>query len=122
MKVLGGGDLSTALFVVADAFTASARSKIEAAGGSVSVLEVPDAKRQALGLEADGGVEATRADGPSEADAEAGEGRGETAAAGASEAAATEADDADAGSDGAAKKPKARKPRAAKADAPEADA
>ena len=41
MKVLGGGELSTALFVVADAFSASARSKIEAAGGTVSVLEVP---------------------------------------------------------------------------------
>src|SRR6185369_17783428 len=34
MKVLGGGgDLSAALFVVADAFSASAKSKIEAAGG-----------------------------------------------------------------------------------------
>ena len=53
MKVLGGGraggtELSTALFVVADAFSASARSKIEAAGGTVSVLEVPDEKRPAL--------------------------------------------------------------------------
>src|SRR4051812_10302526 len=41
LKILGGGDLSTALFVVADAFTGSARSKIESAGGSVNVLEVP---------------------------------------------------------------------------------
>jgi large subunit ribosomal protein L15 len=53
MKVLGGGgpgavELTTALFVVADAFSASARSKIEAAGGTVSVLEVPDVKRAAL--------------------------------------------------------------------------
>jgi large subunit ribosomal protein L15 len=53
MKVLGGGgpgavELTTALFVVADAFSASARSKIEAAGGTVSVLEVPDVKRPAL--------------------------------------------------------------------------
>ena len=49
MKVLGGGgDLSTALFVVADAFSGSARAKIEAAGGTVSVLEVPDTKRPAL--------------------------------------------------------------------------
>ena len=39
MKVLGGGELSTALFVVADAFTASAKSKIEAAGGSVETIE-----------------------------------------------------------------------------------
>ncbi len=53
MKVLGaGGDaLSAALFVVADAFSASARTKIEAAGGTVSVLEVPDAKRPALGAD-----------------------------------------------------------------------
>jgi large subunit ribosomal protein L15 len=53
MKVLGaGGDaLSAALFVVADAFSASARSAIEAAGGTVSVLEVPDAKRPALGAD-----------------------------------------------------------------------
>ena len=56
MKVLGGGELSTALFVVADAFTASARTKIEAAGGTVSVLEVPDAKRPALGTDADAGT------------------------------------------------------------------
>jgi large subunit ribosomal protein L15 len=52
MKVLGGGELSTALFVVADAFSASARSKIEAAGGTVSVLETPELKRPALGVEA----------------------------------------------------------------------
>jgi large subunit ribosomal protein L15 len=51
LKVLGGGDLATALFVVADAFSASARSKIEAAGGSVNVLEVPGAKRPALKAE-----------------------------------------------------------------------
>jgi large subunit ribosomal protein L15 len=53
MKVLGGGDLSTALFVVADAFSASARTKIEGAGGTVSVLEVPDAKRAALGTDSE---------------------------------------------------------------------
>ena len=52
LKVLGGGDLATALFVVADAFSASARAKIEAAGGTVSVLEVPSAKLAALGVEA----------------------------------------------------------------------
>src|SRR4051794_31614937 len=48
MKVLGAGELSTALFVVADAFSASARSKIEAAGGTVSVLETPATRRPAL--------------------------------------------------------------------------
>ena len=52
MKVLGGGELSTALFVVADAFSASARSKIEGAGGTVSVLETPEVKRPALRADA----------------------------------------------------------------------
>ena len=50
LKVLGGGDLSTPLFVVADAFSKSAITKIEAAGGSVSVLEVPTEARQAIGV------------------------------------------------------------------------
>src|SRR5438552_12372857 len=49
LKILGGGDLATALFVVADAFTKSATQKIEAAGGAVSVLEVPTETRPALG-------------------------------------------------------------------------
>jgi large subunit ribosomal protein L15 len=48
LKVLGDGELTTALFVVADKFSASARSKIEAAGGTVSVLEVPESKKPAL--------------------------------------------------------------------------
>ena len=51
LKILGNGELSAPLFVVADAFTASAREKIEAAGGTVSVLEVPTVSRQALGVE-----------------------------------------------------------------------
>jgi large subunit ribosomal protein L15 len=50
MKVLGGGDLATALFVVADAFSASARSKIEAAGGTASVIEVTGTTTRALGV------------------------------------------------------------------------
>jgi large subunit ribosomal protein L15 len=51
LKILGAGELSVALFVVADAFTASATAKIEAAGGTASVLEVPAEARPALGLE-----------------------------------------------------------------------
>jgi large subunit ribosomal protein L15 len=51
LKILGAGELSTPLFVVADAFTASARTKIEGAGGTVSVLEVPTTALAALGLE-----------------------------------------------------------------------
>src|SRR3954470_9956689 len=49
LKVLGNGDLSSPLFVVADAFSASARSKIEAAGGSANVLEVPGKKVRSPG-------------------------------------------------------------------------
>jgi large subunit ribosomal protein L15 len=54
LKVLGGGaELSTALFVVADAFSRSAVTKIEAAGGTVSVLEVPTKPRPAIGVTRD---------------------------------------------------------------------
>lgn len=51
LKILGNGELAAPLFVVADAFTASARAKIEAAGGSVNVLEVPTSPLAAIGLE-----------------------------------------------------------------------
>ncbi len=51
LKILGNGELSAPLFVVADGFTASARAKIEAAGGTVNVLEVPTAPLQAIGVE-----------------------------------------------------------------------
>ena len=53
LKILGAGELTVPLFVVADAFTGSARAKIEAAGGSVNVLEVPTAHLPALGIEGD---------------------------------------------------------------------
>ena len=39
VKVLGQGDVTKAVTVSAHAFSASARAKIEAAGGSVSVIE-----------------------------------------------------------------------------------
>jgi large subunit ribosomal protein L15 len=38
LKVLGQGEVGVKLFVAADAFSASARSKIEAAGGNILVL------------------------------------------------------------------------------------
>lgn len=38
VKILGTGDVRVKLFVMADAFTASARAKIEGAGGSVSEI------------------------------------------------------------------------------------
>ena len=39
VKILGGGELSAALNVSAHKFSASARAKIEAAGGSAAVIE-----------------------------------------------------------------------------------
>jgi large subunit ribosomal protein L15 len=51
LKILGAGELTVPLFVVADAFTASARAKIEAAGGVVNVLEVPTEPLAALGVD-----------------------------------------------------------------------
>ena len=51
LKILGSGELGAALFVVADAFTASARTKIEGAGGTVSVLEVPTRPSKAIGVD-----------------------------------------------------------------------
>jgi large subunit ribosomal protein L15 len=49
LKVLGQGDVSVKLFVAADAFSASAKSKIEAAGGNVQLLapEKPVAEEKA---------------------------------------------------------------------------
>jgi large subunit ribosomal protein L15 len=41
LKVLGGGNLSAKLFVLADSFTDSALTKIKAAGGSTQVLQLP---------------------------------------------------------------------------------
>ena len=38
VKILGGGEIDTALKVSANAFSASAKQKIEAAGGSATVL------------------------------------------------------------------------------------
>ena len=60
LKILGAGDLSSPLFVVADAFTKSAVAKIEAAGGTVSMLEVPAETQAAIGV-GDDGARAPRA-------------------------------------------------------------
>ena len=51
LKVLGQGEIDRPLFVVADAFSRSAVAKIEAAGGSVQVIEVPTSPLAALGVE-----------------------------------------------------------------------
>jgi large subunit ribosomal protein L15 len=50
LKILGEGELSSPLFVVADAFSRSAIAKIEAAGGNVSVLERSTRALPALGV------------------------------------------------------------------------
>jgi large subunit ribosomal protein L15 len=41
LKVLGHGDVSRPLFVIADAFSKSATAKIEAAGGTAQVMTFP---------------------------------------------------------------------------------
>jgi large subunit ribosomal protein L15 len=52
LKILGQGEVTAKLFVLADAFTASARAKIEAAGGTAQVIELPSTPLAALGIEA----------------------------------------------------------------------
>jgi large subunit ribosomal protein L15 len=52
LKVLGMGEVSAKLFVLADAFTKSAREKIEAAGGTAQVIEISSEPLAALGVEA----------------------------------------------------------------------
>ncbi len=51
LKILGDGDVVVRLFVLADAFTKSARAKIEAAGGTAQVIEIPTEPMAALGVE-----------------------------------------------------------------------
>lgn len=63
LKVLGQGEVSVPLFVVADAFSKSAVAKIEAAGGHVQVLEMPSGPLAALRLP----PESAEAAGPAEA-------------------------------------------------------
>jgi large subunit ribosomal protein L15 len=103
LKILGAGDLDVALFVVADAFTKSAIKKIEAAGGSVTVLEVPAKPTKAIGVDRAGATAeaepAATADTPTteaSADTKARKstGRGRKAAAEAAEPAVEPADEA----------------------------
>jgi large subunit ribosomal protein L15 len=50
LKVLGDGEISRKLFVVAEAFTKSARQKIEAAGGTAMTLEIPGRPKKPVGV------------------------------------------------------------------------
>ena len=49
LKILGEGEVGTKLFVLADAFTRSAREKIEAAGGTAQVIEIPTSAARGAG-------------------------------------------------------------------------
>jgi large subunit ribosomal protein L15 len=101
LKILGAGELGSPLFVVADAFSASARAKIEAAGGSVNVLEIPTKSMPAIGVDAPAG-EAPAGEAPAKAPKapkapkpaapEAGDIAGETAAETAAKPASDEAE------------------------------
>jgi hypothetical protein len=89
LKVLGAGEVSAKLFVLADAFTKSAREKIEAAGGTAQVIEIPTTPLAALGVEP---VEPAEAPAPARAPKAAKAAKAD--AADATEATADEADEA----------------------------
>jgi len=116
LKILGAGDLSVPLFVVADAFTASARAKIEGAGGSVNILEMPSKPLAALGVTPEGD-DATASTGAARAKAST------KRAARSDDANATPApvEPAEAKADGKASTPKASGGKAARAAAVEAE-
>lgn len=98
LKVLGGGELSSALYVLADAFSASARAKIEAAGGTASVIESELTKRRA------------GKDQPAADEATGGERLAATAASAGAEPASPDADAASAGAESASPDAKSATP------------
>jgi len=51
LKILGQGEVTVPLFVVADGFSKSAVAKIEAAGGTAQPLEIPARPLEAIGVE-----------------------------------------------------------------------
>jgi hypothetical protein len=51
VKILGKGELTTTLTVVVHAVSASAREKIEAAGGTAQMIEIPTSPLAALGVD-----------------------------------------------------------------------
>ena len=66
VKVLGCGEVGRRLFIVADAFTKSAREKIEAAGGSAQVIELPSEPLAALTMGAEAAAPALPSAEPAE--------------------------------------------------------
>ena len=83
VKILGSGDIDVKLFVAADKFTASARAKIEAAGGYVQVLAPePDvAAEPEAAVEAEDGTAATATPDAAEPDVEPAESDDDTSKA-----------------------------------------
>jgi large subunit ribosomal protein L15 len=71
LKILGHGELSAKLFVLADTFTKSARAKIEAAGGTAQVIELPTTPLAPLGVEPEAPAEADPAAPAADAEADA---------------------------------------------------
>ncbi len=66
VKVLGDGDLEVKVAVTADAFTKSARSKIEDAGGSVELLNPPAPEPEPETVEAEAPAEDAAPEAPAE--------------------------------------------------------
>ncbi len=75
LKILGEGEVGAKLFVLADAFTRSAREKIEGAGGTAQLIEIPTSPLAALGVDVPADADAGKAAGkparPKRAKAEA---------------------------------------------------
>jgi large subunit ribosomal protein L15 len=84
VKILGTGELSLALKVAVDAVSGSAREKIEAAGGSITLPEKktprPRGVKKPARTEARGGREAARAGGRSARGSKANKGQGKVRA------------------------------------------
>jgi hypothetical protein len=117
LKILGNGDLAAALFVVADAYTKSATAKIEAAGGTVNVLEIPTEPRPALGLDGDGvAIERTARQPRTAAGRDAADRKVDARARRDADTAAASAEAATAAAEKAAKPEKAKKAKAADAE------
>jgi len=78
VKILGTGELSKKLSVTAHSFSASAREKIEAAGGSVTALKEPKVKKKKGSKPKPAADEAPEAEAAVEPEAEAVEAPAET--------------------------------------------
>jgi large subunit ribosomal protein L15 len=71
VKILGSGDLSKKLSVTAHSFSASAREKIEAAGGSVTALKEPKVRKKKSKAKPKPAADEPEASGDAEVEAEA---------------------------------------------------